>query len=183
MFAPRQLPRMDRRTRSISKAGLRRDPGEAVPEMRAVSGEYFETLRLPVIEGRAISTADDRDHPLAVVLSATLARQYWSGESPVGRHVRLSKNDPRWLTVVGVCGDTKNWFNTQPEPRAYISFLQFPQPMRRSTSEPPATPRSLRPRRAPKCRRSILLRRHSKSKPWSRPSPNKLRACVPLLPA
>ncbi len=101
-------------------------PGESTPEMRAVSGRYFETLRLPMVEGRAISTADDRDHPLVVVLSASLARQYWPGESPIGRHVRLSKNDPRWLTVVGICGDTKNWFNTQPEPRAYVSFLQSP---------------------------------------------------------
>jgi putative ABC transport system permease protein len=103
-------------------------PGEPVPALQAVSGQYFETLRLPVIEGRAISTADDRDHPLVVVLSAFLARQYWPDESPIGRHVRLSKTDPRWLTVVGICGDTKNWFDTQPESRAYVSFLQAPQP-------------------------------------------------------
>jgi predicted permease len=103
-------------------------PGEPVPDVRAVSGQYFETLRLPIIEGRAISPADDRDHPLAVVVSAALVRQYWPAESPLGRHVRLSKNDPRWLTVVGICGDTKNWFDTQPEARAYVSFLQAPQP-------------------------------------------------------
>jgi predicted permease len=95
--------------------------------MRAVSGRYFETLRLPIIQGRAISATDDADHPLVVVLSASLARQYWPDESPLGRHVRLSKKDPRWLTVAGICGDTKNWFDTQPEPRAYVSFLQAPQ--------------------------------------------------------
>jgi putative ABC transport system permease protein len=102
-------------------------PGESVPEMRAVSGRYFETLRLPIIEGRAISSADDRDHPLAVVLSKSLVRQYWPGADPIGSHVRLSKNDPRWLTVVGICGDTQHWFDREPEPRAYISFLQSPQ--------------------------------------------------------
>lgn len=102
-------------------------PGESVPEMRAVSGRYFETLRLPIIEGRAISSADDRDHPLAVVLSKSLVRQYWPGADPIGSHVRLSKNDPRWLTVVGICGDTQHWFSREPEPRAYVSFLQSPQ--------------------------------------------------------
>ena len=101
--------------------------GNPVPELRAVSGRYFETLRLPIVEGRAISSADDRDRLLAVVLSAGLARQYWPGESPIGRHVRLSKKDPRWLTVVGISGDTKQWFSSQPEPRAYVSFRQFPQ--------------------------------------------------------
>lgn len=101
--------------------------GDPVPELRAVSGRYFESLRLPIVEGRAISSADDRDRLLAVVLSASAARQYWPGENPIGRHVRLSKNDSRWLTVVGIAGDTKQWFSSQPEPRAYVSFRQFPQ--------------------------------------------------------
>jgi putative ABC transport system permease protein len=103
-------------------------PSESVPDLLAVSGRYFETMRLPVIEGRAISPGDDRDHPLAVVVTASLAKQYWPEGNPIGRHVRLLKNDPRWLTVVGVCGDTKNWFDTRPELRAYISFFQSPRP-------------------------------------------------------
>ena len=101
-------------------------PGEPTPELRAVDGRYFETLRLPMVEGRAISQADDRDHPLVAVLSTSLARQYWPEGSPIGRHVRLSKSDPRWLTVIGICGDTKNWFDSRPEARAYVSFLQSP---------------------------------------------------------
>jgi predicted permease len=101
---------------------------ESIPEMRAVSGRYFETLRLPMLEGRAISAADDRDHQPVVVLSGSLARQYWPDESPIGQHVRLSKNDSRWLTVVGICGDTKDWFSSHPELRAYVSFFQFPAP-------------------------------------------------------
>jgi predicted permease len=103
-------------------------PGESVPELQAVSGRYFDTLRLPMIEGRSISPADDRDHPRVVVLSKSLVRKYWAHESPLGRQVRLSKSDPRWLTVVGVCGDTTDWFSGQPLARAYVSFLQSPQP-------------------------------------------------------
>ncbi len=102
------------------------EPGESIPAMRAVSGRYFETLRLPMIEGRAISAADNQDRPAVVVLSASLARQYWPDESPIGQHVRFSKNDSRWMTVVGICGDTKDWFSSHPESRAYVSFLQFP---------------------------------------------------------
>jgi len=102
--------------------------GESVPELRTVSGRYFDTLRLPMIEGRSISPSDDRDHPLVVVLSKSLVRKYWIQESPLGRRVRLSKSDARWLTVVGICGDTTDWFSGQPQPRAYVSFLQSPQP-------------------------------------------------------
>lgn len=103
-------------------------PDETIPEVLAVSGRVFETLRLPMIDGRAISSTDDRDHPIAVVLSNSLVRQYWPGENPIGRHLRMSKNDPRWLTVVGICGDATDWFSGRPLPRAYISFLQHPQP-------------------------------------------------------
>lgn len=103
-------------------------PGDAVPEMQAVTAQYFDTLRLPLIDGRAISATDDRDHPLAVVIGTSVARRYWAGENPIGRHIRLTKNDPRWLTVVGICGDTTEWFSGLPQPRIYVSFLQFPHP-------------------------------------------------------
>lgn len=103
-------------------------PGESAPELRAVTGAYFETLRLPIVEGRPISAADDRDHPPVIVLNQTLVREIWGDQNPLGRHVRLSKTDPRWLTVVGVAGDTRHWFSSQPEPRAYVSFLQSPSP-------------------------------------------------------
>ncbi|HVO98711.1 MAG TPA: ABC transporter permease [Bryobacteraceae bacterium] len=102
-------------------------PGELVPQTQAVSPGFFETLRLPMIEGRVISWSDDRDHPGVAILSRSVARQYWPGESPIGRHIRFSKDDPRWLTVVGVCGDTTDWFGNQTEARAYVAFFQSPR--------------------------------------------------------
>jgi putative ABC transport system permease protein len=103
-------------------------PGEATPEMRAVTGRYFETLHLPIVDGRSISPADDRDRPLAVVLSKSLVNQYWPGTQVIGRRVRFSNKDPRWFTIVGISGDTTDWFSGQPQPRAYVSFLQSPGP-------------------------------------------------------
>jgi putative ABC transport system permease protein len=31
-----------------------------------------------------------------------------------------------WLTIVGVCGDIKDWFSGQPIPAAYVPYAQFP---------------------------------------------------------
>ena len=45
-----------------------------VPELRAVSGRYFETLRLPIVRRARDLGADDRDHSLAVVLSKSVAQ-------------------------------------------------------------------------------------------------------------
>jgi putative ABC transport system permease protein len=101
-------------------------PGETVPTVQAVTPRFFETLRLPMLAGRAISAADDRERPLVAILSKTLVKQYFAGEDPIGRRIRLSNADARWLTVVGVAGDTTDWFNDQPEPHAYVSFAQWP---------------------------------------------------------
>jgi predicted permease len=64
-----------------------------------VSGEYFATARMPVIEGRVF---DDRDGAAAkpvVIVNDTLARQFWPNRSPIGR--RLAIRDAT-LEVVGV---------------------------------------------------------------------------------
>jgi putative ABC transport system permease protein len=62
------------------------------------------------------------------VLSESIARHYWPGSNPIGSRIRLSRSDPRWLTVVGVCGDVKDWFSSRPMPRVYVSFRQMPRP-------------------------------------------------------
>jgi putative ABC transport system permease protein len=103
-------------------------PDRPTPEIHSASGDFFRTLRLPLIQGRAITDRDDRDFQPVVVLSESVVRSYWPDSNPIGAHVRMSKKDGRWLTVVGVCGDVKNWFGSWPEPRAYVSFPQAPSP-------------------------------------------------------
>lgn len=103
-------------------------PDRPTPQIAAVSGDYFRTLRLPLVQGRAITDRDDQDFQPVVVLSESIAQSYWPDSNPIGAHVRLSKKGESWLTVVGVCGDVKNWFFSWPEPRAYVSFLQTPSP-------------------------------------------------------
>jgi putative ABC transport system permease protein len=103
-------------------------PDRPTPQITSVSGDYFRTLRLPLIQGRAITDSDDIDFQPVVVLSESVVRSYWPDSNPIGARIRMSKKDGPWFTVVGVCGDVKNWFFSWPEPRAYISFLQTPSP-------------------------------------------------------
>jgi predicted permease len=103
-------------------------PDKPAPDIHSVSGDFFRTMRLPMILGRAISDRDDREFQPVVVLSESVARIYWPNSNPIGTRFRISKNDSHWLTVVGVCGDVKNWFYSWPEPRIYVSFPQNPFP-------------------------------------------------------
>ncbi|MGA2181396.1 MAG: ABC transporter permease [Bryobacteraceae bacterium] len=103
-------------------------PGEPRPNVRSVAGQYFAALGLPIVSGRPITEQDGKDTQAVVVLSQTVARHYWPNGDAVGQHVRLQKGESHWLTVVGVCGDVKEWFNGEPQRAAYLPFSQAPGP-------------------------------------------------------
>jgi len=79
-------------------------------DWRPVSPGYFETMEIPLVEGR---TFDQRDHAEAqpvCVVSADLARRFWPGESALGKRLMLlagQPNGPEWRTVVGVVGPVR----------------------------------------------------------------------------
>jgi putative ABC transport system permease protein len=102
-------------------------PGEIRPNVRSVAGQYFAALGLPIIEGRPITEQDGRDTQPVVVLSQTVARHYWPNGDALGQHIRLQDDETRWLTVVGVSGDVKDWFFNEPLPAAYLPFSQAPR--------------------------------------------------------
>jgi hypothetical protein len=74
----------------------------ALPISR-VSTDYFETLGIPIIEGRAFVAEDGAE---AIIVNDVVARRFWGSTSPVGRRFRLDPNQP-WQTVVGVARDIK----------------------------------------------------------------------------
>jgi putative ABC transport system permease protein len=67
-----------------------------------VGGAFFETLRIPIVEGRAFTPADRDD---AVIVNQTLASRLWPVGAAVGR--RMREGDGPWWTVIGVAGDVE----------------------------------------------------------------------------
>jgi len=101
--------------------------GEPRPRIVAINDHYFRAMEIPVLEGRAIALQDGADAPPAVVVSEFVARHYWPGGSAVGQRIQLGNAQSPWLTVVGVCGDTKDWFFGSLQPAAYVSYQQGPR--------------------------------------------------------
>jgi putative ABC transport system permease protein len=89
----------------------------------------FESLRVPVLEGRAFTEADGAGSPLVAVVNQAMARRYWPNRSPLG--ARLRRGDEaagQWRTVVGVVGNIRNDDADQaPPPYLYLSSAQAPQ--------------------------------------------------------
>ncbi|HEY6186740.1 MAG TPA: ABC transporter permease [Pyrinomonadaceae bacterium] len=110
-------------------------PGEE-PELhsRSVSGDYFRTMRIPLIKGRGLTLQDREGAPLVGVINEAMAREYFSGQDPIGARVRWAREEgePRWITIVGVVGDVKHFGLEQPEQSAlYTPYAQSSQPWKR----------------------------------------------------
>jgi predicted permease len=103
--------------------------GRAVPradlpevEMRRALFDYFDTMQIPVLRGRAF-TRDDHPNSLGVVvINSALAKRVFPGEDPIGRRVRFGAD---WLTIIGVVGDIKHGsLEEVPKPELYITYRQ-----------------------------------------------------------
>jgi putative ABC transport system permease protein len=99
--------------------------GARLPDVRysPASDDYFVTLGIPIIRGRAF-TAEDRDGvPWVAVVSAELAKQLWPGSDPIGARIKVEPQKP-WATVVGVVGDVRMGGADAPQPSVYTSQRQ-----------------------------------------------------------
>jgi putative ABC transport system permease protein len=97
--------------------GRELSPGEAPPvtSQIVVSPGYFQTLGIPLREGRLLADTDDGKHLMVVLINEAAKRQFWSHEDPVGKRVR-GEHDSQWTTIVGVVGDVRDFGLERPAP-------------------------------------------------------------------
>ena len=114
--------------RTYSSAPIAVDGYEAPPdqqptaEYNEVSPEYFKTLGIPFVSGRDFTRADDQTGPLVAVVNETMVAQYWRGENPVGKRLKVKD---RWMLVVGVVKPSKySNLLEPPEPFFYVPLRQ-----------------------------------------------------------
>ncbi len=99
---------------------------QAAPVLTNIVGEnFFETLGIPIVSGRAFSAEEDREDTRRVaVINQTMARQLWSEEGAVGRQFRV-RGEQKPIEVVGVAEDAKYvLLGEEPRPYAYFPLEQ-----------------------------------------------------------
>jgi len=77
---------------------------------QSVSPSYFDTVRLPIVEGREFSSEDVAGAPRALVINQTLADRLFGDTSPIGRKIQWSFDGQSWngwRTIVGVARDAR----------------------------------------------------------------------------
>jgi putative ABC transport system permease protein len=85
---------------------------------------YFETMRIPLLEGRDISETDDLDSPKVVVISEAVVESLFSDRDPIGQRVKIGWSDEPYQ-VIGVVADARlNRLQNDPDPALYMASDQ-----------------------------------------------------------
>ena len=114
-----------------------RDGERPQAQYHTVTEGYFETMGIPLINGRFFDERDGAGSPGVIVVNEAFARLHFDGESPVGRLIAAdwrgigilgrSVVDERDHRIVGVVGDVRNQSLRQAtEPAIYFTGRQFP---------------------------------------------------------
>ena len=105
------------------------DPRAArLVQVNNVGEHYFETMGIPLMRGRAFTSADTAQAPAVVVINETMARQFWPEQDAVGKRFKFFR-DERFTEVVGIARDSKyNFLGENPQPYIYGPLPQDPQP-------------------------------------------------------
>jgi predicted permease len=72
-----------------------------------VGADYFRVVGVPIVAGRAFTEDDVNGARKVAIVNETMARQYWPGESAVGRVIHDGDLDQPPIEVVGVARDHK----------------------------------------------------------------------------
>ena len=84
-----------------------------------ITAHYFDTLRIPILEGRAFRYSDTHGSEPVVIINRQIARTYFKQQNPIGQHILIGKvMGPEFADgireIVGVVGDTKQDGLDQP---------------------------------------------------------------------
>jgi macrolide transport system ATP-binding/permease protein len=89
-----------------------------------VGPDYFRTLRIPLVAGRAFEDRDDEAAAPVAIVNHTFAQRWWGGAANgLGKRIRVG--DDEWRTVIGVAADVKYLrIDEAPRPYVYLPFFQ-----------------------------------------------------------
>jgi putative ABC transport system permease protein len=106
------------------------DPGhDPTATVLTVMPGYFETLRTPLVSGRAISEADTADGAPVAMVSQSVVKRYFPNGDPVGQSFRLNGADRRAWRIVGVAQDVRaQGLDAQAPDVLYFPYSQMTTP-------------------------------------------------------
>jgi putative ABC transport system permease protein len=93
---------------------------------RVCTPDYFNTMRIPILKGRAFTEQDKAGATPVVIVNETLARKHWPGQDAVGKRIRFygPLDKAPWMEIVGVSKDVRHELTLEVTPEFYLPHAQ-----------------------------------------------------------
>jgi putative ABC transport system permease protein len=97
-------------------------------QITVASSNYFPTMGIAMLRGRALAETDQPNTPAVVVINETMAKRFWPDQDPIGKRFKFFGQD-FFNEVVGIARDSKyNFIGENPTPYIYQATTQVYQP-------------------------------------------------------
>ncbi|HEX4593569.1 MAG TPA: FtsX-like permease family protein, partial [Bryobacteraceae bacterium] len=91
----------------------------------SIEPSFFDTLRVPLLQGRRFTDADTETSRAVAIVNQTMATKLWPSENPMGKRFSIQGAGGPFVEVVGVAGDGQYFFlSTQSQPYFYLPLEQ-----------------------------------------------------------
>jgi putative ABC transport system permease protein len=102
-------------------------------EIKCDTPEYFHTMRIPILRGRAFDEHDRKDSKGVLLINNAMAHRYWPKEDPIGQRIQIGvsfyEDEPKFWEIIGIVGDTKQFsLDSDATPEFYLPHAQQPWP-------------------------------------------------------
>jgi predicted permease len=95
-------------------------------ELQSVTPGTFQTLGIPLLQGRDFQAGDHSKAPPVAIIDEPLARRYWPAGDAIGKRIETTGNR-EWMTIVGVVGGIKHVsLAEEKQPHIYMALAQYP---------------------------------------------------------
>jgi predicted permease len=100
-------------------------------DVRAISAGYLSAMHIPIVRGRDFTDSDVAGRPAAILISESMARNFWPGEDALGKHLTMTFFPDAVREVVGIVGDIKldGLDQTRPSTILYMPVGQLSAPV------------------------------------------------------
>jgi macrolide transport system ATP-binding/permease protein len=122
--------RPDQDMDSVAPEGYQFPPGQQTVNVFSdtVGDQYFETIGIPVVRGRAFLQSDTANTPRVAVVNEQFAKHYWPNQDAIGKRFHLSDAKGPLIQIVGIAKTTKYlWVGEAPLDYLYLPLAQHPQ--------------------------------------------------------
>ena len=101
---------------------------QTAEDINVVGRDYFHTMRIPLVAGRAFNAQDTPTSLKVAVINQALAHKDFPNVNPIGKRFRTDSPKDQWITIVGICADTRYaGLRDTPPPVFYLPYVQQPE--------------------------------------------------------